>query len=46
MGSIMGCVAAAGISFFVAFWMARSCLGGVIRLMIGVAHRNVLSSQP
>jgi len=42
MGSILGCVLMAAITFPVAFWVARSCLRGVIRVITGGEHRDVL----
>ncbi len=46
MGNIVGCVVAAAVTFPVSFWVARSCLRGVIRLVTGGENRDVLSSQP
>ena len=42
MESILGCVLMAAITFPVAFFVARGCLRGVIRLMSGGMRRDVL----
>jgi len=42
MGSILGCVLMAAITFPVAFFVARSCLRGVIRVITGGEHRDVV----
>ena len=42
MKSILGCVLMAAITFPVAFFVARSCLRGVIRVITGGEHRDVL----
>ena len=42
MGSILGCVLVAAITFPVAFFMARSCLRGIIRVVTGGENRDVV----
>ncbi len=42
MGSILGCVLMVAITFPAAFFMARGCLRGVIRIITGAEHRDVL----
>jgi hypothetical protein len=42
MGSILGSVLMVGITFPVAFFVARGCLRGVIRVITGGEHRDVL----
>ena len=42
MSNVLGCVLMAAITFPVAFFLARSCLRGVIRLVTGGANRDVL----
>ena len=42
MESILGCVLMVGITFPVAFFVARSCLRGVVHLITGAEHRDVL----
>ena len=42
MQNILGCVLMAAITFPVAFFVARSCLRGVIRVITGGEHRDVL----
>ena len=42
MKSILGCVLMAAITFPVAFFVARGCLRGFIRVITGGEHRDVL----
>jgi hypothetical protein len=42
MESVLGCVLMAAITFPVAFWVARGCLRGVIRVITGGEHRDVV----
>ena len=42
MTDVLGCVAMAAITFPVSFFVARSCLRGVIRLVTGGDSRHVL----
>ena len=42
MQNILGCVVMAAISFPVSFFVARSCLRGVIRILNGGQNRDVL----
>ena len=42
MESILGCVLMAAITFPVALLVARSCLRGVIRVITGGEHRDVV----
>ena len=46
MTNILACVLMAAITFPISFFVARSCLRGVIRLVTGAGNRRVLSSQP
>jgi hypothetical protein len=42
MNNVFGCVLMAAITFPVSFLVARSCLRGVIRIVTGSDHRDVL----
>jgi len=42
MGNLLGCVLMVAITFPVAFFVARGCLRGVIRVITGGEHRHVL----
>jgi hypothetical protein len=42
MESILGCVLMAAITFPVAFFVARSCLRGFVRVITGGEHRDVV----
>jgi hypothetical protein len=42
MANILGCVLVPAIAFPVSFFVARSCLRGVIRIVIGSENRDVL----
>jgi hypothetical protein len=42
MDNVLGCVLMAVITLPVSFFIARSCLRGVIRLVTGSENRNVL----
>jgi len=42
MQNVLGCVLMAAITFPVSFYVARSCLRGVIRLLHGGQNRDVL----
>jgi hypothetical protein len=42
MTNILGCVLMVAITFPVSFFVARSCLRGVIRLVTGQENRDVL----
>jgi hypothetical protein len=42
MDNVFGCVLMAAITFPVSFFVARTCLRGVIRIMTGGEHRDVL----
>ena len=46
MENIFGCVMMAAITFPVSFFVARTCLKGVVRIVTGSSSRDVLSSQP
>jgi hypothetical protein len=46
MENIFGCVLMAAITFPVSFFVARTCLKGVVRMVMGSGNRDVLSSQP
>ncbi len=46
MNNVLECVLTAAITFPVSFFVARTCLRGVIRIVIGKEDRHVLSSQP
>jgi hypothetical protein len=46
MGNILACVLMATITFPVSFFVARSCLRGVLRVVTGRENRDVVSSQP
>ncbi|MBZ5581142.1 MAG: hypothetical protein LAQ30_02860 [Acidobacteriia bacterium] len=46
MDNVFGCILMAAVTFPVSFLVARTCLRGVIRLVTGSEHRDVLSSQP
>jgi hypothetical protein len=46
MENILACVLMAAITLPVSFFIARSCLRGVIRIVTGRENRDVLSSQP
>lgn len=42
MTNLIECVAMAAITFPVSFFVARGCLRGVIRIVTGGDHRDVL----
>ncbi len=42
MDNVVGCVVMAAITFPVSFLVARTCLRGVIRLMVKGENRDVL----
>jgi hypothetical protein len=42
MTSLVGCVLMVAITFPVSFFVARSCLRGLIRIMTGGGNRDVL----
>jgi hypothetical protein len=42
MESVLGCVVMAAITLPVSFFVARSCLRGVIRIVTGGERRDVL----
>jgi hypothetical protein len=42
MDNILSCVVMAAITFPVSYVIARGCLRGVIRIVTGGEHRNVL----
>ena len=42
MTNIFGCLLMAAITFPVSFFVARSCLRGVIRIVTGSDNRDVL----
>ena len=42
MTSVVSCVLMAAITFPVSFFVARTCLRGVIRIVTGSEHRDVL----
>ena len=42
MDNILGCALMIAITFPISFLVARSCLRGVIRLVTGGGHRDVL----
>ena len=41
-GTVLGCVLMAAITFPVSFFVARTCLRGVIRIVTGGENRDVL----
>jgi hypothetical protein len=46
MENIFECVLMVAITFPVSFFVARTCLKGVVRAVTGSGNRDVLSSQP
>ena len=42
MANVLGCILMAAITFPVSFFVARSCLRGVIRIVTGSENRDVL----
>ena len=42
MTSVLGCILMVAITFPVSFFIARSCLRGVIRIVTGSDNRDVL----
>ena len=42
MANVLGCILMAAITFPVSFFVARSCLRGVIRIVTGEENRDVL----
>jgi hypothetical protein len=42
MESLISSIALAAISFPLAFFLARSCLRGILKLLMGGARRDVL----
>jgi len=42
MTSVLGCIVIAAITFPVSFFVARTCLRGVIRIVTGSENRDVL----
>ncbi len=42
MENVVGCVVMAAVTFPVSFWLARTCLRGVIRIVTGGENRHVL----
>lgn len=42
MANVLGCILMVAITFPVSFWLARGCLSGVIRIITGGGHRDVL----
>ena len=46
MENIFGCALMAAITFPVSFFVARTFLKGVVRIVTGSNNRDVLSSQP
>jgi len=42
MTNVLGCVLMAAITFPISFFVARSCLRGVIRIVTGGENRDVL----
>jgi hypothetical protein len=42
MDNIFGCVLMAAVTFPISFFVARSCLRGVIRIITGPENRDVL----
>jgi hypothetical protein len=46
MANALGCVLMAAITLPVSFFLARSCLRGLIRIVTGRENRDVLSPQP
>jgi hypothetical protein len=42
MYNLLGCVLMAGVTFPVSFFVARTCLNGVLRAMTGSNSRDVL----
>lgn len=45
MENVIGCVAMVAITFPVSFLVARGCLRGVIRLLVGSERRHMVSSH-
>jgi hypothetical protein len=46
MAKIAGCVLMFAVTFPISFYVARTCLRGVIRVVTGSENRDVLSSHP
>ena len=46
MASLVGCVLMAAVTFPVSLFLARTCLRGVLRIVTGGDHHDVLSSHP
>ena len=42
MTNVLGCLLMAAITFPVSFFLARTCLRGVIRIVTGSENRDVL----
>ena len=42
MDSLLGCVLMVAVTFPVSFLVARGCLRGVLRVITGRGHRDVL----
>jgi len=42
MANVLGCILMVAITFPVSFFVARSCLRGVIRMLTGGENRDVL----
>jgi hypothetical protein len=42
MENLLGCVLMAAVTFPISFFVARSCLRGVIRIVTGGSNRDVL----
>ncbi len=42
MTNVLGCILMAAITFPVSFFVARTCLRGVIRIITGSENRDVL----
>jgi hypothetical protein len=42
MDTVLGCVLMAVITFPIGFFVARGCLRGLLRIMAGENHRDVL----
>ncbi len=42
MANVVGCVLMVAITFPVSFFVARGCLSGVLRIITGGEHRDML----
>lgn len=42
MTNVLGCVLMAGVTFPLSFLVARTCLRGVLRIVTGSEHRDMI----